>query len=155
MGRAERITRAIKSHDRLLYCDENKEGKLCVYRKSTRYEAYRLDDDSILQFARPTPHFIFAITHDWRASGNPVDWGILPIMARLRAIDLWNRDLAEEIIQQEERNIEASARDRRNNTESFLLEFRKQFAKTFDGVNTANMSKKDSRRLGDKTIKGY
>jgi hypothetical protein len=155
VGRAERITEAIKSHDGLLYCDENKEGKLCVYRKSTRFETYRLDDDSILRFARPTPHFIFALTHDWKAAGNPADWGIEPILARLKAIDLWNRDLAEEIIQQEERNIEASARDRKNNTESFLLEFRKQFAKTFDGVNTANMTKKDSRRLGDKTVKGY
>lgn len=155
MGRVERITEAIKSHDRLLYCDESREGKLCIYRKSTRLEAYRLDDDSVLQFARPAPHFIFALTHNWKMDGRNVDWGIEPIMARLRAIDLWNRDLAEEFIQQEEKEIESSERERKNTTEAFLKDFRRQFAKTFDGVNTANMAKKDSRRLGDKTIKGY
>lgn len=155
MGRAERITEAIKSHDGLLYCDENREGKLCVYRKSTRFETYRLDDDSILRFARPTPHFVFALTHDWRITGQMVDWGIEPICARLKAIDLWKRDLAEEIIQQEEKNIESAARDRKNTTESFLLDFRKQFAKTFDDVNTSTLVKKDSRRDGDRTVKGY
>lgn len=154
MGRAERVTRTIKQHDRLLYCERGREGKLCVYRKSERVESYRLDDKSVLHFVRPAPHFIFALTHNWHLSGRDVDWGIEPIMARLKAIDLWNRDLAEEIIQDEEKRLDGLARDRKNTVESFLLDYRRQFAKAFDGVNTANMDKKkDSRRLGDKMIK--
>lgn len=154
MGRAERITREIQSHDRLLYCERNEAGRLCVYRKSTRYETYHLSDDATLVWARPTPYFVFALTHNWKIDGRPVDWGLCPIMARLKAIDLWNRDLAEEIIQDEEKRIESMARDRRNTTEAFLLDFRRQFAKAFDGVNTANMAKKDKRYLGDKMVKG-
>lgn len=155
MGRAERITAEIQSQDRLLYCERDREGKLCIYRKSTRLEDYRLNDGSLLRFARPAPHFVFALTHDWKTTGEPKDWGIEPIKARLKAIDLWQRDLAEEIIQQEEKHLESVARDRRNSTESFLLDFRKQFAKTFDGINTSNMAKKDRRRFMDKTVKGY
>lgn len=154
MGRAERITKTIKHHDALLYCERSKEGKLCVYRKSNRVESFRLDDEkSVLHFVRPAPHFVFALTHDWKLSGQEVDWGLEPIMARLKAIDLWNRDLAGECIRGEEKRLESLARDRQNNVESFLLDFRRQFQKTFNDVNTSTMEKKDSRRLGDKLVK--
>lgn len=152
MGRAERITQAIKLHDRELFCERSEEGKLCVYRKSHRVEPYRLDDESVLYFVRPTPYFVFALTHNWRLTGMPVEWGIEPIMARLRAIDLWNRDVAGDIIQQELKEQESRERDLRNTTESFLLDFRKQFAKTFNDVNTSTLEKKDSRRLYDKMV---
>jgi hypothetical protein len=146
VGRVERITRELKNHDSQLYCDWGGAGRLCVYRKSTRWESYYLDEDAVLSVARPTPHFIFALTENWSLKGEPKDWGVEPILARLKAIDLWNRDLAEEIIQNTEKETESLARDRRNNTESFLLDFRKQFAKTFDDVNTSTLAKKDKRR---------
>jgi len=152
VGRADRITRELKNHDSLLYCDWGKAGRLCVFRKSTRWESYRLDEDAVLSVARSTPHLIFALTDTWNERGEPKDWGIEPILARIKAIDLWNRDLAEEIIQGAEKDLETAARDRRNTTESFLLDFRKQFAKSFDDVNTANMSKKDKRSLHDKSV---
>lgn len=142
MGRAERITREIKFHDPMLYCERDGEGKLCVFRKSTRWESYAFNDGSSLRVARPTPHFIFALTHDWKKASHVVDWGIEPIMARLRAIDLWQRDLAEEIIQDEEKAIKSRERDARNSMESFLYDFRSQFKRTFADVNVANLSKK-------------
>ena len=155
MGRAERLTTQIKAYDRELYVERDGEGKLCVYRKSKRWETYHLSDNCVLRFVRPTPHFIFALTHDWKASGRVVDWGVEPILARLKACDLWQRDLAEEIIQDEEKRLESVARERQNTTESFLLDFRKQFAKSFNDVNTSTMSKREEkRRLGDKMIKG-
>lgn len=142
MGRAERITAQVKLRDRELYCERDKEGKLCVYRKSLRWEIYRLKNGIALQFARPAPHFIFALTHNWAMNGRPVDWGIEPILARLKAIDLWNRDLASDIIAEEEKTLESAARARTNSTESFLLDFRKQFARTFNDVNTSTLAKK-------------
>lgn len=153
MGRAERITRAIKLHDPLLYCERGEEGKLCIYRMSERVESHRLDDESVLHFVRPTPYFVFALTDNWRLAGEPRDWGIEPIMARLKALDLWNRDLAGDLIAAEMKERESLERERQNSIESFLLDFRKQFQKTFDGVNTANMDKKkDSRRQYEKTV---
>lgn len=152
MGRIDEITRAIKLHDRELFCERSEEGKLCVYRKSSRVETYRLDDESVLHVVRPTPYFVFALTDNWRLAGEPKDWGIEPIMARLKALDLWNRDVAGDIIEQELKERASLERERQNTIESFLLDYRRQFAKAFDGVNTSTLAKKDSRRLYDKMV---
>lgn len=147
MGRAERITEMLKLHDSMLYCERNKEGKLCVYRKGTRWEHYQIGDIEYA-FARPAPHFIFAITDNWKTTGVPVEWGLLPILNRIKAIDLWNRDLAEEVIQQTEKQNESAQRDLANSTESFLKDFRRQFARATNDINTSNLDKKrDLRRI--------
>lgn len=141
MRRADRITSALKKHDSELYCVEHMEGKLCVMRKSHRWETYSLDEDSTLQYLRASPFFIFALTDNWKLTGNPVDRGIEPIMARIKAIDLWNRDLASEIIDQTEKEYAEKDRDRNNKVESFLYDFRSQFKKTFSDVNVSNLKK--------------
>lgn len=145
MGRTERISRVVKTYDPLLYCEKSGDGKLCIYRKSKRIETYFIDGQSI-QFVRPAPFFVCALTHNWKMDGRPVDWGIEPILARLNAIDLWKRDLAEESIKNELAGYEAKDREFSNSVESFLYEFRSQFAKTFNDVNTASMAKKDLRK---------
>lgn len=149
MGRAEQITRHLKLHDAKLYCDKNREGTLCVYRQSKRYDAFDFEGNVVL-FSRPTPHFIFALTHNWTTYGKPVDWGIEPIMHKLKSGDLHQRDkLAEEMIQEYERENMREERDRSNKNEAFLKDFRKQFAKTFNDVNTSTLEKKDLRRSLD------
>lgn len=149
MGRAETITRAIKRHDRELYCEKNREGKLCVYRKGSRVEPYDVNGH-LINFVRPAPYFVFALTENWKTNGVPVEWGIVPILERLKAIDLWNRDLAEECIRSTEKTTQAIERDRKNSTESFLKEFRTQFARATNGVNTANLDKIDRRKDDEK-----
>jgi hypothetical protein len=148
MGRAERITREVQTYDRELYCDKNMEGMLCIYRKGRRYESYQLEDGSVLTYARPSPHFVFALSDTWRATGKPVEWGVVPILNRLKALDLWNRDLVGELEAAYDKDEESNARKRRNDTESFLLDFRSQFKKTFNDTRVANMDmKKDKRRI--------
>lgn len=153
MGRSERITSEIQAHDYKLFC-KNMEGKLCIYREGTRVERYDLDDDVVLNFVRPAPSFVMALTHNWKIEGRPVDWGLEPIKARLKAIDLWNRDMAEEIIQQEEKAEKSREREVRTNMEGFLSDFHGKFKETFKDVNTSNVGKRDLRRFKDKTIKG-
>lgn len=145
MGRAEQITKAVKSYDSKLYCEKSREGKLCVYRRGSRIEPYDIDGLAI-NFVRPAPHFVFALTHDWKLAGRPVDWGVLPIMNRLKAIDLWQRDLAEESIKSVERASESYQRDMGNSIESFLYDFRSSFKKATADINTASMKKIDRRR---------
>lgn len=145
MGRTERISRVVKTYDPELYCERSEVGKLCVFRRSSRIETYFIDGQSI-QFVRPAPFFVFALTHNWKMDGVSVDWGIEPILARLNAIDLWKRDLAEESIKNVEADYESKERDLKNSVESFLYEFRSQFKKTFNDVNTASLAKKDLRK---------
>jgi hypothetical protein len=153
VGRAEQITRELKLHDRELYCEMHKVGKLCVYRKSVRWEDYDLDG-VFMRFARPAPHFIMALTHNWQLAGDAVDWGLLPIIARLNAMDLHNRDLAEELIKDEEKRAEQRRRDFHSKNEDFAKEIRRPFAKAFNDINTANMAKTDNRKIKER-LNGY
>lgn len=142
MGRIESLTRELKRYDSKLYVDRCRTGTLCVFRKSHQVESYDIDGVGI-DFVLPTSHLIFALTDNWNISGNPAEWGALPILARLKSIDLWNRgDIAKEMEREYERDKESEARDTRNNMEAFLYDYRSTFARTFNDVNVANMSKK-------------
>lgn len=146
MGRAERLESLIKKHDAELFISRL-EGKPCVMRKGTRVECYNVNGFSI-SFVRSSPHFIIALTKDWTLQSEQVDWGYEPILAHLKAIDLWNRDIVAEIEEQRRRDDISEQRELSNSNESFLKDYRREFAKNFDWVNTANLDKKrDSRRL--------
>lgn len=146
MDRADWLTKQLKRFDPTLYCEKHRDGKLCVYRTSKRWESFRLDDGSILTVARSTPYFILALTHNWRFDGVPVEWGYLPITDHLRMMDGWNRDLAEEAIRQQELFNEKKDREAKHQAEVFAHEMRPAFKKAFSDINTANMAKKDRRR---------
>jgi len=147
VGRAEAITERLRGYDPMLYCEKSREGKLCVYRKGQRIESYFIDEvESVIQFVRPAPFFIFAVTDDWSLHGQSVDWGIEPIMQRVKRIDSWNRDVAEECLRQAEEKEASVTRDRQNKTESFLKDFRRGFAKATNDINTSTLAKKDSRK---------
>lgn len=152
MGRAERLTKELKKYDRKLYVDKSIEGKLCVYRHSTRLEHYDLDG-VLLTVARPTPFLIFPLTHNFRHNGHEVEWGVLPIRARLDAIDAQKRDIARELEIQEEKHLAATERDRLNHNEAFLKDFRPQFAKVFSDVNTSSLAKRDRRKIDEEKLK--
>jgi hypothetical protein len=146
VGRESRITVEVQKHDPKLYCAKNTEGTLCVFRRSVRFEAYDVGDELMI-YTRPAPHFVFALTNTWKTNGKPVDWGLEPIAARLKAIDLWNRPtLVDDLIESYEKDDKAMERELDNSIESFLLDFRKQFARTFDDVNTGSMNKKLDKR---------
>lgn len=146
MGRAEQITREIRFHDRLLYCEKNKEGTLCIFRKGFRLENYDFDGKR-LSFVRPTPHLVMALTHNWKVTGQSVDWGTLPIIERLNSIDLHNRNLADELLAKYEKRNHQKQREFSSKNEDFLKEFRKPFAKATSDINTSCMAKIDKRRL--------
>lgn len=149
MDRAYDLTRNLKIHDRELYCSKDREGKLCVYRNSTRWEDFEIDSNTVLRRARSTPFLIFKLTENWKPNGVPVDWGIEPILYRLKAHDLWNRDLVDEQEKQYEKKKESNDRDSKNNSEAFAHEFRSQFKKVFSDVNTSSMEKIERRRTDE------
>lgn len=146
MDRVSWLTQSLKRFDRRLYCDKNEEGKLCIYRTSTRWESYFLDDGNVLTVARSAPFFVTALTHNWHINGKSVEWGYLPIVQRLREIDCQSRDLAEEVIRQQEERDKSRARHERNLLEDGLRERHSKIKKAFSDVNTSTMEKVDRRR---------
>jgi hypothetical protein len=137
MGRAETLTRHLKRHDSELYASRQPTGAIWVLRRNR---------------SRPhEPHFIFALTDNWTAQGRPREWGIEPVLNRIKAHDLWrNADsVVDRILADHEKSEESDRRAARNSIESFLLEFRKPFARATNGINTSTLSKIDNRRKGD------
>lgn len=91
-------------------------------------------------------HLVFALTHNWQVTGYPVPWGIEVIQARIRAIDVWNNDDSfNKMLVHNERIDQSNEKDNLNNIESFLYDFRRQFAKATNDINTGTLEKKDRR----------
>lgn len=119
------LNKHLRFHDSELYAQRESNGVINVYRK-----------------AIPYPHFIMSLTDTWNASGKPVDYGVEVVIARVKAHDLWNRsDMIDELIKDYEKSYESKERDRKNNIEAFLYDFRSQFKKAFNDVNTSNLKK--------------
>ena len=127
----------------------DREGKLCIFRKGSRIESYDVDGVTI-DFVRPAPHFVFALTDDWSTNGIPVDHGLEPILDRLKTIDLHKRDLVAEIQRNQEERDASNERALSNHVESYLLDKRKEFARATNDVLTHSMTKTDKRKLGEK-----
>lgn len=140
--RAKRVTDAIQVHDDQLYA-KDEGGAIRIYRRCKEYRPERLDfNTEVLNLVR-NDHLVMSLTDTWGYRGKRVDWGIEPIMARLRALDLWNSEnLSTAFFKQEEEDEKSRGKAFRNNVESFLYDFKGQFAKATDDINTSNLSKR-------------
>lgn len=139
MSRAVTLTRHLKQYDRDLF------ASLEVHPELSDKVIYVCRHNA----ARPhEPYFIFALTDDWTAKGKPRDWGIEVVMNRIRAIDLWkNETVVDRLMKDYTKQAESDDRAMRNSMESFLYEFRRDFAKATNHINTANLGKLDNRRI--------
>jgi hypothetical protein len=138
MTRARSITKAIRVHDRNLYCILGEDGKHHIMQKPLYWPLM--------------PHHVMSLTSNWGITGDPIDWGIEPILARLKAHNLASdggQEFWDEIEESYEKADASKERDLKNSVESFLYEFKPQFAKATNDVNTSTLNKIDRRRQGD------
>lgn len=126
-SRLKSLNRALKNYDSKLYAERrHTDGKILIMRKS--------------DFNVSAPHIIFPLTENWKMDGRPAEWGIEPIIARLKAHDLWRDDtFVTNFLKEEDKYNEGRDRDRKNSIESFLYDFRSQFAKATKDINTSGM----------------
>lgn len=125
---AKRLDQKLKIHDSLLFVKETKLGRYDVYRKSG--------------LGGSLPHFIFSLTDDWTVKTIPVEWGIDVVINRIKAHDIWRDDkFVDKLIESHEKYKEGQNRDRRNSIESFLYDFRSQFHKATNEINTSTLNK--------------
>ena len=141
MLREKSLTKKLKAYDRELLVKRHESGVLCVYRKSNMFD--RMDfNGKKLYVSRAFDQYIMALTDNWSTNGNPVDWGVEPLLCRIKAMDLWaNPQISAELINSYQIAEETKKRDHKNNVESFLRDFRSQFAKATNDINTSTLSK--------------
>ena len=149
MSREQTITRAIRKYDRDLYAKKT-QGRVDIMRRTVRYESYDIGSGTRLLVAKNDGAYIFSLTDNWSINGNAVEWGIEPILARLKAIDCWNRgDFFAELESDYEKHEKSEKRHFKNNVESYLSDFHSSFRSTFKDYNVASMNKIDKRRIKD------
>lgn len=149
MSRVSILNNHLRDYDDKLYCRVGSTGAIDVMRRAYKFDIFTWNGGTY-RHLRPISNFIFSLTDDWKPTGRAVDWGIDPLINRLKAMDLWNNPrFAEDLIQSYEKKEKAKDRDFKNSVESFFYDFRRQFARTFDDVNTSTLAKIDRRRLHD------
>lgn len=145
--RTAQLTKHLKVFDRLLYAEQGHSGQHAIFRKSKRYEHFEFEGQTLF-YERSSPHLIFALTDTWAPGGRPVDWGIEPILNRLKAMDMWaDETVYDRFMKQEEKEKESKDKYLKNSIEDFLKDFRRQFARATNDVNTSSLSKTDKRRF--------
>jgi hypothetical protein len=144
--RLDWITRGIRHYDRELYAGLSLHGVPCIFRRTKTVERHEVDECVIFKII-DQPHFVFALTDTWTIKGTPVDWGLEPILARLKECDLHKRDIAKEIEEQDAKVEQAKSRALRNDAEAFFSDERRRMAKSWNDLNLATVkSDKHHRR---------
>jgi hypothetical protein len=101
----------------------------------------------VLHYSRPNPHFILSLTEDWTLKSPGVDWGIEPVLWKLKEWDGWRDDTQlDQMRRERERAEENQKRAKQNEFRAIAADLRRDFAKATDEVNTSTMEKVDRRR---------
>lgn len=139
-GRVREVNRVVRGYDKYLYAQRESNGAIHIYRRNSHQPS--------------SPHFIMAITTNWVAGSPPRDWGLEVIRARLIAMDLWKEETVVDRIEAARgKRDESEKRDLHNTVESFLYDFRKQFARATNDINTGTLDRKiDARRQYEKRV---
>lgn len=145
--RKDRLNSVVKAYDPLLSVEKDTRGILLVKRKmdclaESHYGQMNLENPYSFSI-------ILSLTDNWKPNGQPVDWGIEPIMETLRGMDAWNADTFEDMVKRRERAAEDKKRIRDNDYRARALDMRKDFARLTNDINTSSLSMDDPRRKQD------
>lgn len=147
--RLQKIQRELKRYDKMLFVYSNKFGIDLVMRQADRLEAsdYNQIEPEVSALH---PQIIFALTDDWKPTGNPVPWGIEPVMERLKWMDSWrDPDMFRRMEKNNELCEDDESRQRHNNLRALAADVRPELKKAYGDYITRYMPAYDKRRIRD------
>jgi hypothetical protein len=142
------INRELKFFDPKLFAVKTDDGFVFIKRRGV-YWASLLFDGEWLSYSRPCEFPVLSLTHDWTSEGKPVEWGIEPLLGRLREIDNYNHDVLGRIYEENEKRERVRKQSAHNNFRAAAADSRRDFAKALNDVNTSTLEKIESRRKKD------
>jgi hypothetical protein len=98
----------------------------------------------------PAEEFLVALTRDWTTKSEPVDWGIEPLLAKIKDMDIHNRggeDLFEEIDKVNQKEEALADSGRRHMAEEGARVLHESFKKSMAYINTAGMQDPRMKKL--------
>lgn len=148
-GRVRVLNSHLKRYDRDLYADAAMDGLVTIYRNHTTYIRYSFEGKN-LYVSTVRPQWVTALTKDWSASSCPIEWGIEPILSRLKTMDQWRKENALDGVRRHNEKVKANKqREQHNNLKALAADVRRDFAKATNDINTANLKKVYNRRKKD------
>lgn len=153
-ARARRLTTHLRGHDAQLFARSEMDGSIRVYRHGTRYEKFDFNGDTFI-VSRPDSFLVLALTHNWSIAGEPVDWGIDPLLSKIKESDFHRTGelLADQLRKERERDQALTDRANRNEIKARAYDMRRDFARATNEINTSGLKKTESRRIKDGYIK--
>jgi hypothetical protein len=122
----------VKGYDYCLYAERVGSGAIHIYRKHPS--------------ALGPTQFVFAVTDNWQANGRSVEWGEVPLIYKLKAIDaMTNPEFFEDLVASYRKKEAAEERMMKNSFEAMASEMYPAFKKTFANTNTTGMAKQTRR----------
>lgn len=138
----DRLTRLVKKYDSTLFVRRNYKDVFQILRKDTKVAVYDVDGHTLVAI-EPSEYFVTALTHNWKADGNPVEWGTEPIMKKLADIDGWNAQSEVNRLEETYKKAdEAKNKDFSNKTEDVVREWLPHFKKATSDIVVGSMDKK-------------
>lgn len=142
------LNKAVRQYDPRLYVKRLSSGMIQVRRKAAKLGDADYDVESAL--SGPPSYFILALTDNWQKNGKATDWGIEPVIARLRSMDLQSTHHSLEEMRVRREQLERDKqRQFSNEIRARAADMRKDFAKAVNDINTSTLEKVDNRRLKD------
>jgi len=161
MALVQEITRALKRHDRDLFCRYSPAHSCeVVYRTTKRFERVWDAEEFTLSTLKEQYEFVLALTSDWNYSGERRAWGIDQILERVKSMDLAQNERWFEEFEERELALKKSKhRHMENEIEAWAKDSRRAFAKAADDAfgTTVSLDKSEKKRRNrDRRIKdGY
>jgi hypothetical protein len=143
------LTQHLKGHDKDLYAEQSLNGLVTVQRRSVHWQSVAWEK-GVLHYSRPISQFVLALTDTWQLQGNPVDWGIEPVLSRIKELDAYRDDsMLDQMRKERERTEELKQKSFRSEIRARAYDLRKEFAQATNEINTSTLAKVDRRRTKD------
>lgn len=150
MRREYRLTQIVKSYDPALFVKRGDDQTLYLIRRTKRWETIEFNG-RLVMYSRPDHQMIFALTDDWTQGGRSVDWGIEPLMARVREIDSHrSSEIIDRLNEAQELREQAKETDLTNKSESFARDLRTAVKLDFKDYNVSSLDRTDIRKKLEK-----
>lgn len=129
--RAERLTQVVRQYDKSLYVKRNPVAeRLEVWRQDIPRDLFGL-----ALSRRDSDQMVLTITDDWTIKGSPVDWGIEPILWKLKSMDSWRDDsYFDKMVKDRDKVDELKQRRMRNEIRAGAADIRKEIAKATNDI---------------------
>lgn len=149
-GRVKTITSHLKRYDSDLFADRNNDGFINIMRNHKVYDHFKYQDKNLFVSAI-RPQFVTVLTSDWTHNTDPVEWGIEPLLHKIKQMDQWTKkeNALEEIRRHNEQVDKNKERALRNEVRARAADLRRDFALATSDINTSTVEKIDHRRIKD------